>query len=86
MLTSSDGTITYIGITSDVDIRLEQHNGRIPGGAKATRRGRPWTLTYVTGPFDTLSDAMKWEHSLKKLKHIERIDVQTWNDNILMRV
>ncbi len=33
---------TYIGVTNDIARRLRQHNGEIVGGARYTRRFRPW--------------------------------------------
>lgn len=33
---------TYIGVTNDIARRLRQHNGEIAGGARSTRRFRPW--------------------------------------------
>lgn len=34
--------MTYIGITNDLNRRLQQHNGVLQGGAKATRRFCDW--------------------------------------------
>ena len=44
VLLSSDGKRTYVGVSTDVVRRLEQHNGLQPGGAKGTRAGQhgPW--------------------------------------------
>lgn len=52
--------------------RLRQHNGEISGGAKYTRKGRPWThFVYVSG-FPTNSLAMcfewSWKHKRKRGK------------------
>jgi len=35
---------TYIGITNNLETRLDQHNGLKPGGAKATRRASDWKI------------------------------------------
>ena len=32
---------TYVGITTDLRRRLDQHNGERRGGARSTRAGRP---------------------------------------------
>jgi len=63
------GTRTYIGATVDVDRRLQQHNGAISGGAKATH-GRVWErVCHVTG-FPTERAALQfewaWKHVSKK--------------------
>jgi putative endonuclease len=36
----------YCGITNDLDNRLKQHRGEIPGGAKYTRSRSPLKLVY----------------------------------------
>ncbi len=61
----------YIGITIDVQRRLRQHNGEIKGGAKATRAGRPWKITY-TEEFKKRGDAQRREYTLKKYSHAEK--------------
>ena len=35
---------TYIGFTDNPLHRIRQHNGEIKGGAKFTKRKRPWQL------------------------------------------
>ena len=69
-LISDCGRYTYIGKTNDLHRRLRQHNGEIVGGAKYTRKGRPWShLMYVEG-FPTNSLAMcfewAWKHKRKR--------------------
>ena len=73
VLLSADGQRTYVGITTDTARRLEQHNGALPGGAKATRRGRPWTLGVTYGPYATQSEALKVELRVKKLRGPRRL-------------
>ena len=51
----------YIGVTTDVSKRLEQHNN---GESKWTARYRPWTLVWTQGPM-SLTDARKMENRLK---------------------
>lgn len=44
LLQCADGTL-YCGITCDLERRLAQHNGALPGGARYTRGRRPVRLT-----------------------------------------
>lgn len=74
VLLSADGRRTYVGITSNLDRRLEQHNGERPGGAKATRAGRPWTIGITHGPFEDRGEAQRVEHRLKKRSGTRRLE------------
>lgn len=67
VLVSGDGRRTYVGITRDLDQRLAQHNGELPGGAKSTRAGRPWRLGTVHGTFGSRAEAQRVEWALKRL-------------------
>jgi putative endonuclease len=58
----------YTGITTDIERRLEEHNGVRPGGAKYTRVVRPVVLVY-TEEVATRSEALKREHVLKQMSH-----------------
>lgn len=53
---------TYVGWTTDLDRRLEQHNSGT--GAKSTR-GRSWALLYAER-YQTRHDAMSREWHLKR--------------------
>lgn len=64
---------TYVGITTDLDRRLEQHNGERPGGAKRTTRGRPWEVGASFGPFETRSEAQQVEYEVKKRRGLDRL-------------
>jgi len=64
---------TYVGIALDVDLRLSQHNGEAPGGAKSTRGGRPWTVAKRYGPYTTRSQAQRAEAAVKALRAEERV-------------
>lgn len=69
LLESTDKRRTYIGATVDVDRRLDQHNRKLAGGAKATA-GRTWRrVLYVSGfpswP-DTLSFEWAWKYYSKE--------------------
>lgn len=65
---------TYVGSTTDVVRRLRQHNGEIKGGAKTTRRERPWSIGCVYGPYPDQSQACKVECEVKKLKGTARLN------------
>ena len=43
LLECADGTL-YCGVTNNMDRRLNQHNGQVPGGARYTRGRRPVLL------------------------------------------
>lgn len=67
---------TYVGVTIDMDRRLEQHNGAQRGGAKRTRAGRPWTLGARFGPYASRSHAQRVERQVKRLRGRARL---TWS-------
>ena len=73
VLVSAAEDETYVGITTDVERRIEQHNGDLPGGARTTTRGRPWRLGAVFGPFETRGEAQRAEHEVKRLRGSERL-------------
>ena len=64
LLYSPDSGRTYIGATTDVERRLEQHNGRRRGGARATRN-RKWKLICHLSGFRDRSEAYRWEKIIK---------------------
>jgi putative endonuclease len=64
LLTCASGR-TYVGITTELERRLEQHNGTLPGGAKSTRPGRPWAVLRKWGPYSR-STASAHEYRLKR--------------------
>ena len=67
---------TYVGITTDLDRRLAQHNGEKNGGARATRAGRPWTVAARYGPYETRSEATQIEWRVKKLRGKQRLQFE----------
>ena len=64
----------YIGITTDSERRVQQHNGQLKGGAKATRANRPWKLVY-TERAKTRGEAQRRESALKKLDHRAKLQL-----------
>ena len=54
----------YVGLTSNLVIRLQQHNS---GVSKWTKKHGPWVLVWQQGPMN-LSSARKLESRLKKQK------------------
>ena len=64
---------TYVGITTDADRRLAQHNGERAGGARATRAGRPWRLGALHGPYESRGQAQRVESALKKVRGRRRL-------------
>jgi len=65
---------TYIGATVDPDRRLQQHNGLLSGGARATR-GKIWNrVCYVSGFPDwnaALQFEWAWKHISRKYHGLE---------------
>lgn len=64
LLKCSDGTF-YCGSTPDLEKRLHEHN-HLKTGAKYTRGRRPVELAYFE-TFETRSESLKREYSMKKL-------------------
>ncbi len=60
----------YIGSTTDIDRRLQEHNR---GKEKFTSTGTPWKLVYKEH-FVHLKDARSRERQIKKLKSRKYID------------
>jgi predicted GIY-YIG superfamily endonuclease len=73
VLVSRTASATYVGVSVDARRRLEQHNGKRPGGAKATRAGRPWKIGAVYGPYATRAIAQSVEHAVKRRRGRERL-------------
>lgn len=62
LLVSTDGVRSYVGWTTDLDRRLQQHNAG--SGARSTR-GRAWSLVYAER-HSTRHGAMSREWHLKR--------------------
>ena len=52
---------TYVGFTTDPRKRLRQHNGDLKGGARRTKRGRPWGYVALIDGFQSKATAMSFE-------------------------
>jgi predicted GIY-YIG superfamily endonuclease len=55
----------YIGYTIDFPRRLRQHNGEITGGAKYTKKWRPWKPVCIINGFYESSAALRFEYRLQ---------------------
>ena len=60
----------YIGSTSDIEVRLAQHNNQ---EVKFTSRGTPWILKYFES-FPDRTSAMKREFQIKAKKSRKYIE------------
>ncbi len=66
----SDGTF-YTGKTFDVNHRLKQHNGVLPGGARYTKIRRPVKLVHCE-QYATNKFACQRESKIKQLTHQQK--------------
>lgn len=62
----------YCGVTSNLERRINQHNGKLAGGAKYTRNRRPVALAAVI-ECRSQSEALKMEATLKSMKRSEKL-------------
>ncbi len=62
---------SYVGITTDLDRRLNQHNGILKGGAKCTKAKRPYEIAYFIDNLPDRSLASKLEYDIKKKSGFE---------------
>lgn len=69
VLLSIDTGNTYCGITNTPERRLRQHNGELVGGAKYTRRFRPWSYAFRVKGFRSKNEVLSFEWKLKNMKH-----------------
>lgn len=56
---------TYVGMTTNPDRRIRQHNGEIVGGAKATKSKQPHELYCIISGFKTINEALSYEWHIK---------------------
>ena len=61
----------YTGITTDVQRRIEEHNGNNKTGSKYTRVKRPVIVVYKEQA-PTRSEALKRERKIKRMSHKEK--------------
>jgi putative endonuclease len=73
VLVSAASDRTYVGVTTDPDRRLAEHNGERPGGARSTRAGRPWRVGRLHGPFEGRGEAQALEHRLRRRRGAARL-------------
>lgn len=66
----ADGSL-YAGIATNVERRVQEHNGHDTLSAKYTRARRPVTLVYQE-TVDSRSAALKREHAIKRLSKVEK--------------
>jgi len=68
----ADDTL-YTGITTDLDRRIEEHNGS-DKGAKYTRGRGPVELVY-SAQCEDKAEAAKEEYKIKQLTRVEKLDL-----------
>ena len=66
LLVTNLSSRTYIGATVLLSRRIRQHNGELAGGAKATRRFRPWRVKAICTGFDSWREALRFEWRWKR--------------------
>ena len=64
----------YCGITCNLDNRLKQHRGDLPGGAKYTRSRAPFKLVYQEER-NSRSEALKRELVIKKMTRNTKLEL-----------
>ncbi|NCC24134.1 MAG: GIY-YIG nuclease family protein [Deltaproteobacteria bacterium] len=70
MILCSDGSL-YTGITTNVDRRLAQHRGELPGGARFFRSRRPIKVVARFAAFGR-SEALRMEARIKALPKADK--------------
>ena len=80
ILKCADGTL-YVGSTTDVKRRLDEHNSS-PKGAKYTKARRPVQLMHAE-IFENRSAAQKREAVLKKLTRKEKLTFLAQSGDII---
>ena len=69
LLRCADNSL-YCGLTTDLDRRVEEHNGE-KSKSKYTRSRRPVKLIYFE-KYKTINQALKREHEIKKMPKIKK--------------
>ena len=70
LLQCSDQTL-YAGITTDLNRRVQEHNGEIRGGARYTRARRPVHLVW-SEPSESRSAASQREAAVRRLSRSQK--------------
>ena len=71
LLKSKVSNRTYVGYSTNVHLRLRKHNGERAGGAKKTRKGRPWEIVlFVAFPYERT--ALQYEFCIQHTKKYKR--------------
>ena len=70
MVECSDGSY-YTGKTNNIERRIKQHNGLLPGGAKYTEVRRPVRLVHYE-QYTTNKFACHREAEIKRLTHQQK--------------
>ena len=63
---------SYVGITTDLKRRIDQHNGLLSGGAKSTMGKRPYEIAFYLDNINDRSTASKLEYDIKKYKGFDK--------------
>ncbi len=71
LLECADGSY-YCGICTDLQRRIAEHNGELPGGARYTRARRPVRLLAAAGCADRAA-ASRAEYRIKRLKKGQKL-------------
>lgn len=71
LLECADGSY-YCGICTNLERRLSEHNGEIPGGARYTRSRRP-VRVLASVPCTDRAAASRIEYRVKRLKKMQKL-------------
>ena len=62
----------YCGWTTNLEMRVDAHNGLVTGGAKYTKGRRPVTLVYYES-FRQKQEAQSREYAIKRLNKAQKL-------------
>ena len=71
ILRCADGSL-YCGWTTNLEKRVDAHNGFVTGGAKYTKGRRPVTLVYYEN-FRQKQEAQSREYAIKRLNKAQKL-------------
>ena len=71
ILRCADGGL-YCGWTTNLEMRVDAHNGLVTGGAKYTKGRRPVTLVYYES-FRQKQEAQSREYAIKRLNKAQKL-------------